>query len=173
MKQTDQYGLNQWELSDRIQMEDFNADNLKIAAALAGLDAGKMGKIYPIKQSANHEGFQSMSTSYLKYSSWNDWDVVAAYFAPTDETGTYQEQEFSMNVTISKQRVIRPLESSPFFLLLFPLHDENRPLSGLFITKSGAELIADSGPFKDIKYCTFKPTVNCPSHHVFRIYGIR
>lgn len=39
MKQTDQYGLNQWELSDRIRMEDFNADNFKIAAALAGLDA--------------------------------------------------------------------------------------------------------------------------------------
>lgn len=39
MKQTDQYGLNQWELSDRIRMEDFNADNLKIAAALAGLGA--------------------------------------------------------------------------------------------------------------------------------------
>ena len=39
MKQTDQYGLNQWDLSDRIRMEDFNADNLKIAAALAGLDA--------------------------------------------------------------------------------------------------------------------------------------
>ena len=39
MKQTDQYGLNQWDLSDRIRMEDFNADNFKIAAALAGLDA--------------------------------------------------------------------------------------------------------------------------------------
>ena len=39
MKQTGQYGLNQWDLSDRIRMEDFNADNFKIAAALAGLDA--------------------------------------------------------------------------------------------------------------------------------------
>lgn len=39
MRQTDQYGLNQWDLSDRIRMEDFNADNLKIAAALAGLGA--------------------------------------------------------------------------------------------------------------------------------------
>jgi len=34
MKQTDQYGLNQWDLSDRIRMEDFNADNAKIDAAL-------------------------------------------------------------------------------------------------------------------------------------------
>ena len=41
MKQTGQYGLNQWDLSDRIRMEDFNADNFKIAAALAGLGAGR------------------------------------------------------------------------------------------------------------------------------------
>ena len=37
MKQTENYGLNQWELADRIQMEDFNGDNAKIEAALAGL----------------------------------------------------------------------------------------------------------------------------------------
>ena len=37
MKQTENYGLNQWELADRIQMEDFNGDNEKVDAALAGL----------------------------------------------------------------------------------------------------------------------------------------
>lgn len=40
MKQTEQYNLNQWELSDRVLMADFNADNSKIASALAAL-AGK------------------------------------------------------------------------------------------------------------------------------------
>ena len=34
MKQTANYQLNQWEKTDRIQMEDFNADNAKIDAAL-------------------------------------------------------------------------------------------------------------------------------------------
>ena len=37
MKQTSNYQLNQWEMTDRIQMEDFNADNQKIEAALDGL----------------------------------------------------------------------------------------------------------------------------------------
>lgn len=37
MKQTEHYGLNQWELADRIRMEDFNGDNEKVDAALAGL----------------------------------------------------------------------------------------------------------------------------------------
>lgn len=34
MKQTQNYQLNQWELTDRIRMEDFNGDNAKIDAAL-------------------------------------------------------------------------------------------------------------------------------------------
>ena len=36
MNQTGNYQLNQWELADRIQMEDFNGDNSKIDAALKG-----------------------------------------------------------------------------------------------------------------------------------------
>lgn len=35
MQKTTNYQLNQWEKDDRIQMEDFNADNLKIEQALA------------------------------------------------------------------------------------------------------------------------------------------
>lgn len=34
MKKTTNYQLNQWEKDDRIQMEDFNADNLKTEQAL-------------------------------------------------------------------------------------------------------------------------------------------
>ena len=34
MNQTENYGMNQWELTDRIRMEDFNGDNEKIDAAL-------------------------------------------------------------------------------------------------------------------------------------------
>ena len=35
MKKTAQFGLNQWEMSDRILMDDFNSDNAAIEAALA------------------------------------------------------------------------------------------------------------------------------------------
>ena len=35
MKQTQNYQLNQWEKTDRIEMEDFNADNARVDAALA------------------------------------------------------------------------------------------------------------------------------------------
>lgn len=39
MKQTGAYQLNQWELTDRIRMEDFNSDNTKVDAALAALSS--------------------------------------------------------------------------------------------------------------------------------------
>ena len=36
MTKTTNYQLNQWAKTDRILMEDFNADNAKIDAAMAG-----------------------------------------------------------------------------------------------------------------------------------------
>lgn len=41
MNKTENYQLNQWELADRIQMEDFNGDNAKIDAALAAEKAAR------------------------------------------------------------------------------------------------------------------------------------
>ena len=41
---TPNYALNQWERDDRVLMEDFNADNAKIDAALAAHAAGLAGK---------------------------------------------------------------------------------------------------------------------------------
>lgn len=41
---TPNYGLSQWERSDKVQMEDFNADNTKIDAALGALGTALNGK---------------------------------------------------------------------------------------------------------------------------------
>ena len=37
MRKTEQYGLNQWDLPDRVRMEDFNSDNARIEEALGAL----------------------------------------------------------------------------------------------------------------------------------------
>ena len=37
MNKTPNYQLNQWDKNDRIQMEDFNADNTKLDSALKAL----------------------------------------------------------------------------------------------------------------------------------------
>ena len=39
--QTANYGLNQWEATDKVMREDFNADNRKIEEALAQLQSEK------------------------------------------------------------------------------------------------------------------------------------
>ena len=44
MNKTSNYQLNQWELTDRIRMEDFNGDNAKIDAALKTLANQVSGK---------------------------------------------------------------------------------------------------------------------------------
>ena len=41
MNQTARYKLNQWDPTDRILREDFNADNAKLEAALAGLNTSQ------------------------------------------------------------------------------------------------------------------------------------
>ncbi len=43
LNQTANYGLSQWEATDRILMEDFNSDNSKIDAALVNLAAQAAG----------------------------------------------------------------------------------------------------------------------------------
>lgn len=42
MKQTEYAGLNQWDLTDRIQMKDFNADNQRIDEALQCHPSGEL-----------------------------------------------------------------------------------------------------------------------------------
>lgn len=55
MKQTQNYRLNQWEKTDRIQMEDFNGDNSKVDAALKTL-AGQ------VASKANSSTVSSLTT---------------------------------------------------------------------------------------------------------------
>ena len=59
MNQTENYQLSLWDPEDRIQRTDFNADNAKIEAALAGLDAaiaaGGNCRIYTTTYAGNNK----------------------------------------------------------------------------------------------------------------------
>lgn len=69
MKRTSIYKLNQWEKSDRIMMEDFNADNLKVEGALAGLaeaDQARRDEIVALTAAMALKGnCQLWTTSYV------------------------------------------------------------------------------------------------------------
>lgn len=75
MKQTSNYQLNQWEMTDRIQMEDFNRDNEKVDAALAA----KLGGVELIQEISITSSFNSYSGPFpidLSNIDWNQWKIV-------------------------------------------------------------------------------------------------
>ena len=74
MKQTDQYGLNQWDLSDRIRMEDFNADNQRLEAALLE----KPGRMELISTFSSGNGSFMLSAPILfaPKVDWNQFERV-------------------------------------------------------------------------------------------------
>ena len=72
MTKTTNYQLNQWEKEDRIQMEDFNADNEKIDTALTALD--RSAKLHTILDETTTED----CTRYDRRLNidWSEWKTV-------------------------------------------------------------------------------------------------
>ena len=80
MNYTENYQLNQWEQSDRVLMEDFNADNAKLDAALkANADAvtelSNRSRFTKLKEFTSTEA-SSFLEIYLNDIDWAAWDKV-------------------------------------------------------------------------------------------------
>ena len=157
MKQTDQYGLNQWELTDRIQMEDFNADNLKIAAALAG----KMGRFEAIYSNASDRPSTSTGLNHM-IRNWNEWDLFGLFFHPKvrpEHVNVPMRVSLDWNSPQATERSVEigRLKPVPVLILLFSWHDENRLVEGL-ITGDGTKVFRMPFPFKELGFMHFSPT---------------
>ena len=103
MKKTAQFGLNQWEMSDRIQMDDFNADNAAIEAALARVE----------RRSAFHTILDVTTTEDLKNAAWplnidwTEWKSVTIEIMPAEGS-----QTMVLGYSDSTSSAIRYLEPS-------------------------------------------------------------
>lgn len=63
MRKTETYQLNQWEISDRVRMEDFNADNVQLEKILTE----KFGRVEKLGGTNPTEGSYRLSGNfYLK-----------------------------------------------------------------------------------------------------------
>lgn len=169
MKQTEQYELNQWELTDRIRMEDFNADNLKIATALAG----KLGRAETIHTSISDSPSGNFSSNPL-VDNWSDWELygflVQAEINPA-EVNNHLRLRFSYRSNVSyAQADVATLKPASFFILLFPWHDENRMVEGLVIG-SETKVFQMSFPFKTLSSIDCSPTSS--SSTIFQKYSAR
>lgn len=147
MKKTNTYQLNQWELSDRIRMEDFNADNLRLETALGRKLAGfqKIGS-YPSGAGANNTGAATFTHD------WNAWECVMAAY-DIHKTAFLDGDYISIAPIYTDESVgsfVEGLGGGSFFILLFPFRNEEAALRGFAVGKGGTAVFEDR-PFKDMQ----------------------
>ena len=129
MKKTAQFGLNQWEMSDRIQMQDFNADNAAIEAALARVE----------RRSAFHTILDVTTTEDLKNAAWplnidwTEWKSVTIEIMPAEGS-----QTMVLGYSDSTSSAIRYLEPSWNVMLGFPGGFPDAVLSLVCMNGAGA-----------------------------------
>lgn len=129
MKKTAQFGLNQWEMSDRIQMDDFNADNQKLDAALARVE----------RRSAFHTILDVTTTEDLKNAAWplnidwTEWKSVTIEIMPAEGS-----QTMVLGYSDSTSSAIRYLEPSWNVMLGFPGGFPDAVLSLVCMNGAGA-----------------------------------
>lgn len=125
MQQTGNYQLNQWELADRILMEDFNGDNEKVDAALAG----KLGAAELIREISmdNYDGRLTMDLSDID---WNQWSIMIFDLQPLNNYVGTTDLSFKLGGTLGTGTAgdtSTPItDVTPRTIILFPMRDASR-----------------------------------------------
>lgn len=131
MQQTEHYGLNQWDPTDRILREDFNADNLKIAQALAGkAPARKLLHMSSISGLTNGTGIRFTSFN----PDWNQWEFVIL-LAEMKLTHDDPSDKMSL-ITLPDAKIMVDFQAGPFLTLFLPKKNGGRSLSGFILGNS-------------------------------------
>ncbi len=127
---TTNYSLCQWQPTDQVQRTDFNADNAKLDAALAG----KLGHAELIR-TVTLEGGGSLLEVALNDIDWNEWEFVL--LTMTDDLSA-PDGLHKVHLTLNNGTIpcynsadtgnIATMTGMPFLLMLLPLHDSSRQL---------------------------------------------
>ena len=80
--QTPNYQLSQWERSDKVRMEDFNADNAKIDEALFRADRRGLQKLHEI---VTTEDTNDLTVAFPEID-WKEWNTVRVIIYSTPQT---------------------------------------------------------------------------------------
>lgn len=132
MKQTEHYGLNQWDPEDRILREDFNADNDTTDTILAELDGELEQKLGRVKRLFRLPPSSPGPTSHvmLTVSQWAEGEFAAftVEFQPEDASS---DRSLEVQLGLSDQTFTIPVESAVF--LFWPGHDLTRKVKGVIL----------------------------------------
>ena len=136
MNKTANFQLNQWEKTDRVMMEDFNADNAKLDAALFS----KLGRAELITTITTDGTGRTTATIPLAGIDWDKWQAV--FFVNTLYTDTTKTLRFSAYSNdhgvesrcsdTSEPSCLAFTTAGPFMLAFFPLNDGSRPVRALY-----------------------------------------
>lgn len=137
MKQTERYGLNQWDLSDRIRMEDFNADNQITDTILAALDDELQEKLGGPELIASFptdgHAVNGMALPFPNID-WNKWSyVVTVVHYPETEPGEYPLQITLSGEEGTEKTVLNGLCTPCYALLFLPRHDSSSQVTGFVL----------------------------------------
>lgn len=167
MNKTEHFQLNLWDSTDRIMMEDFNADNAKIDQLLVG----KLGPIEQIREVAL-EAVATSLTMDISDMDWGRWNIVFIEFQPISSDSTAGVQ-FSLRVNGTPSGAGNYTTIEPRMILAFPLRNAERPARALYFPGGYFQLSTE--PYSAVtSLVAYGNKANCLSAgSVIRMYGIR
>lgn len=149
MRKTETYQLNQWEISDRVRMEDFNADNVQLEKILTE----KFGRVEKLGGTNPTEGSYRLSGNfYLKGDAWNAWECVAVV-ADLHKTSFLPEDYMEIMLQLpgyTHSDKLPSVEGGSFAIVLFPSHKAENPTKGLVVGRGGGLFFLDQ-PYMDLQ----------------------
>ena len=186
MTKTTNYQLCQWESTDRILMEDFNGDNAKIDAALkANADAAagkadaedlaaleaKVGLRHIKTVSVPSGGiYEQVAISGVD---WSQWRTVYLLLTLPMQVG--ERMDLRVNGS-SSNSIAEVTGDTRCLLLLYPMYDEEMPLSGLIIGQGNQAFGFQSVPysaFSSLELRVMKEGDTIPAGTKLAFYGER
>lgn len=167
MRQTEHYELNQWDPTDRILREDFNSDNLKIAAALAGkLDRAEL------LESQKFAGPDMANIIFfdLKNRHWESWEFICfhvTFFESTLPKGNDIKVAFN-----DGSEVLGTFPWQDFIVLFWPGHNPDRRVLSLLLAPQ-CVLHQSELAYKDLYYLRADAVTGSFPLAEYKVYGLR
>lgn len=150
---TTNYQLNQWAKTDRILMDDFNADNQKLDAAIAS----RLGPAEIIKTIAIPQRTAYVDVD-LSDMDWDQWDMVVLHYDQfNNDAGEIYARVYTKGGDLAPATgngsgsSLYSGKSFPLFIFFFPLRDKSRRVISLSVAETASTGMA-SIPFSDIQY---------------------
>ena len=156
MKQTDQYGLNQWELSDRIQMEDFNADNAKIDTALAGM-LGRASLYWSVPADPNSKGGPKTINPSGLVDDWSNYEYVIM-MVDVPESPNRTGSPLEIRIGHKPSEVIATIPEDSFIVIFRSRRNASSKVQGTLFSAGGVKFFTCQIPFSQLNHMVISPT---------------